>query len=179
MYYQADISASDVYNQSMSYQCNLKEQKSLLEEKNDINILNYSLSFDKTNMRCFKNSDLEQKLRTDTFDTAYKCSGPNIPYVRNPSTKTYSECLGYECNNEANEFLYKLDEFNTYHNYPVCKARNDDEQITCCPENTQLFNNLTRRNMAFEQPPSQPKDIPALNRYFFDIPDLKYNKCYL
>ncbi len=179
MYYQPDISDSDIYNQSMRYQCNLKEQKTLLEDSTDMRLEGYSLSGDKTHMRCFKDPVLEQKLRTDTYDITNKCGGPTVPYVRNSSTKTYSECLGYDCNREDNEFMYKLDEFNTYHNYPVCKLRGDSKQLTCCPENTQLYNNVTRRSMAFEQSPKAPKDIPALDRYFFDIPDLKYNKCYL
>jgi len=139
----------------------------------------YALNEDFSHMRCFKESDLEHKLRSDTYDLQYRC----IPekYKRTPSTKVYSTCLGYECKrDEPNGFMYEMDEFNTYHNYPVCKYREDNNNnsivSTCCPENTQVFNNWTRRSMGFPQPPRADKDLLIEES---KIPALTYNECHI
>ena len=178
MYHQIDISDSDIYNLSMQYQCGLKDKKENYDVSMNCGLTDYSLSEEKTHMRCFIEPVLEQKLKTDTFDTSYKCGGPNKIYKRTPSDKVYSTCLGYDCHKEDNDFMYELDDYNTYHNYPVCKYRDDEKKTkTCCPENTQIFYNLTRRNVGF--PYKERKENTNLDKFFFDIPDLKYNKCRL
>lgn len=171
-YYNHDTTNSDLYNASFSYNCDLKKQKELQDNTNDLGLRDYALNEDYTYMRCFKDPNLEHKLRSDTFDLKYRCVSKD--YIRTPSTKLYSDCLGYDCKRENNEFMYDLDEFNTYHNYPVCKYRGTTEASTCCPENIQIFNNWTRRSMAI---PQRPKPNNELLMEDTKIPSLTYHTC--
>lgn len=171
-YYNHDTTNSDLYNASFLYNCDLKQQKEFQDKTNDLGIRDYTLNEDYTYMRCFKDPKLEHKLRSDTYDLKYRCVSKE--YLRTPSTKVYSDCLGYDCKREKNEFMYDLDEFNTYHNYPVCKFRGTTEESTCCPENTQIFNNWTRRSMAF---PQRPKPNNELLMEETKIPALTYHTC--
>lgn len=172
-YYKHDTQNSDLYNASFMYNCELKKEKDYLDTKNDVGLRDYSLNEAYSHMRCFKNPELESKLITDTYDLKYRCVDKE--YLRKPSTQTYSDCLGYDCKYEANEFMYELDDFNTYHNYPVCKQRDEEsEQSTCCPENIQVFNNLTRRNMSFPQSPKPKQDLLMDET---KIPSITYHEC--
>lgn len=171
-YYNHDTANSAMYNASFLYNCDLRKQKEWQDEANDASVRNYALSDDNTYRRGFKDPNLEHKLRSDTFDLKYRCVSKE--YMRTPSTKLYSDCLGYDCNRNGNDFMYDLDEFNTYHNYPVCKFRGTTKASTCCPENTQIFNNLTRRSMAF---PQRPKPNRELLMEETKIPSLTYHNC--
>ena len=103
-YYKHDTKNSDLYNASFMYNCELKKNKNYLDTNNDIGLRDYSLNEVYSHMRCFKNPELESKLITDTYDLKYRCVDKE--YVRKPSTKHYSDCLGYDCKYEANEFMY-------------------------------------------------------------------------
>lgn len=141
MSFSYDTNNSSFYDESVKLNCkiidNLQNDSYFYnKEQND-----YSVNDSKTFMRCFIDPVLEQKLRTDHLSLQYRCA------VNKPAVKDYSDCLGYACNKDQhNQFAYRLDEFNTYHNYPVCKYRNEDSEATCCPENIQIFNNWTKRH---------------------------------
>lgn len=170
IYHNFDTDNSDIYMQSMLLNCDLKSQKEFYDKRNDNVVMAYNLSEDKTHMRCFKDPVLEQNLRTDIYSLDYKCK--NDVYPMADKNKVYSQCLGYECNREKSEFMYDLDEFNTYHNYPVCKNR-EGNTFTCCPENIQIYNNWTKRQYAFKKP-SIPKPLIMKEE---KIPPLTYNEC--
>jgi hypothetical protein len=116
-------------------------------------------------MRGCINTDQEHIMQLDQYNLAYRCHKE-----RDEGTKTYSDCIGYQCNRESNEFLYSLDEFNTYRNNPV------NQQGVFCPKNVQLFNNWTKRNDQYfvENNNTYP------NHYHEEkIPALTYNTCVL
>lgn len=168
MFYEIDTEDSSLYEDSLKLHCNMKDALQNSYYNKNKNISEYSTSYDKTYMRCFKDVNLEDMYRKDTFQLKYRCGYTEDSSLNN--TK-YSDCLGYSCNKEQNEFLYNLDEFNTYHNYLVC----DDNSMTCCPENIQIFNNWTRRHMPVK-PVKPPQDIIMDEQ---EIPKLTYNKCVL
>ena len=163
-YYHPDISNSSLYNKSVDMDCMLQIAESVKYQKLNHKINNFITEEASTMMREYIDPIYEHKLRTDQYNNQYRC------YV-NPivDERFYSDCLGFECNTNM---LYKLDDFNTYHNYPVCKVR-DNNEITCCPENVQIFDNMTRRNV--EIPDTRPKYDLIVDKPM--IPKLVYNKC--
>lgn len=175
MFHHPDTINSTTYTDSLLL--NNQYIQDLEDQYNETNRSASSLFVDKDqfNYKCVDNIVLEDKIRKNAlllFNN--KCFVP--PCKPN---KTYSNALGYACNKEPNNFLYKLDEHNTYHNYPVCKKNDDnnDKSITCCPENIQLFNNWTRRRLPVNTSTNKPKKelIMLVDR----IPSLKYNECQL
>jgi hypothetical protein len=173
-YFKYDTENSDLYNASFMYNCHMKKNKECGDKVFDTGYNNYALDDAYSHLRCFIDPVMEQKLRTDVYSLKYRCL--DNEQRRNPSSKTYSTCLGYDCKRESNEFMYELDEFNTYHNYPVCKFRGKATKSTCCPENTQIFNNLTRRSMSFPQKPKPPQELLMEDA---KIPSLTYHECRL
>jgi len=161
-FYKHDVSNSKLYNESCLLNCDLVEKK-----EGYVNMLNDEIrdyTETKTNCETRKDTITEHFLFTDQFDLKYRCDATL------PSQSTFNDdCLGYECNKR---FMYELDEFNTYHNYPVCTTT--DEGIACCPKNVQIFNNITRRN---NEIPSRVSDSILL--FEDDIPKLQYNTCRL
>lgn len=137
MYHEIDIHDSDTYTDSVLYNCYLQEGQTLLDDA----VQTFPLNNEKHMRGCIDRVK-EQHLKTDQYDSKYRCH-----FERKPDKGDYSDCLGYSCNREKNEFMYKLDEFNTYRNYPV---RHGGSTITSspgfCPENVQLFNNWTKRH---------------------------------
>lgn len=166
-FHHPDISNSSLYEKSTAINC-LLEKKEDIKYTNVNKLLNQSVIEEaSTNMRGFIEPVYEQHLKTDQYANKNRC------YV-NPSTDTtmnYSDCVGFECNTNM---MYELDNFNTYHNYPVCKVR-ENKEVTCCPENIQIFDNITRRNI--EIPDSKQRYDLFVNEPI--IPKLTYNKCYL
>jgi hypothetical protein len=165
-YHQPDISDSSLYNRSIEVNCILQDVENKQYMYNN-SALNASFVNDSsTMMRGFIETTFEQKLRTDQFENKYRCSVES-----SFDNTTYPNALGYECNTNM---MYELDEFNTYHNYPVCKIRENNE-VSCCPENIQIFDNLTRRNVEL----STHKPLQDLIIEQTIIPGLTYNKCHL
>lgn len=185
MWHQPDINNSDVYNQSFALNNNLKKALSNDERIQTHTFGTFGVDPVTTNMRGFKDYDLEFKYQTDQYSLKYKTECPIKPII--PQTK-YSDCLGYSClrdTNSSKNFMYELDEYNTYHNYPVCKYRdnpdkssfldNHSERMGCCPENIQIFNNWTGRRNAVKA--NRDDNSQELIMEEFEIPTLKYNKC--
>ena len=141
MSFSYDTTNSGFYDDSVKLNCKIMDDLQNNAYFFNKEQSNYSVDDSKTFMRCFTDPVLEQKLRTDHLSLKYRCG------IKKPPVKDYSDCLGYSCNKDQhNMFAYNLDEFNTYHNYPVCKYRNNEEEPTCCPENIQIFNNWTKRH---------------------------------
>ena len=171
-FYKPDISNSSLYDRSVDVNCILHTEAhnkytSWNTQMNDAFVEPAS-----TSMRCFINPRDELKLKTDQYLNDYRCHVDS-------STESFKgdDCIGFECNKGM---MYKLDEFNTYHNYPVCKVRDtnneaDSKEMTCCPENIQIFDNVTRRNI--EIPQVKPDNDLIMDTPI--IPQLRYNKCYL
>ena len=162
--YEPDVSNSSLYEQSLHVNCVLQTKEN--EKYSSINdSLNKSYTEEEsTSMRCYIEREQEQRLRVDQFENKYRC------HVDSSNDQdAYDDCVGYECNRGM---MYKLDNFNTYHNYPVCKIR--DEKISCCPENVQIFDNMTRRNI--EIPYTRPMHDLIVDSPI--IPKLEYNKCF-
>lgn len=168
-YYQPDISNSCLYDQSVNVNCILQTEENAKYTKWNTYLNESYVEPSSTSMRCFIEPRDEFKLKTDQYLNDYRCHVDS-------STNTFEgdDCLGFECNKGM---MYKLDEFNTYHNYPVCRFRdeNNKEEMTCCPENIQIFDNITRRNV--EIPVIKPDNDLIMNTPI--IPQLKYNKCFL
>ena len=129
---------------------------------------------------CVKNTDLEHNLFTDQYNLSkYKSF---CDKDKKCAEKQYSDCLGYECNrNHPHDFMYPLDEYNTYHNYLVCEqTKSKDEYNTfsqaCCPKNIQIFNNLTRRHLGV---PQNNKPSQTLIMDDQAIPIVTMKRCYL
>lgn len=167
-FYKPDVSNSSLYERSIDVNCILQN-----EENEKYTLWNTSLNSayvepSSTSMRCFINTNDELKMKTDQYLNDYRC------HVDSSSDSFQNDnCIGYECNKGM---MYKLDEFNTYHNYPVCKFRtSNSEEMSCCPENVQIFDNITRRNI--EMPNIKPDNDLIMDTPI--IPQLKYNKCYL
>lgn len=163
-FYEPDVSDSSLYEQSFHVNCvlqkNENERYSFLNESMNKSYLEEA----STSMRCYIERDQEHKLRVDHLDNKYRC------HVEPPNKQSESvDCVGYECNQGM---MYKLDNFNTYNNYPVCKIR--DEKISCCPENIQIFDNITRRNIEILD--TRPKHELIVDSPI--IPKLVYNKCF-
>jgi hypothetical protein len=183
MWHQPDINNSDIYNQSFALNDYLKNELTHDEKIQNRTFGTFGVDPVTTNMRCFKDYDLEFKYQTDQYSLKYKTE---CPEKRNVNIE-YSDCLGYSClrdTNSSKNFMYDLDEYNTYHNYLVCKNRdkpdkssfsnNTSQQMGCCPENIQVFNNWTKRHNAVRQINDGTQELIMEE---FKIPILKYYKC--
>jgi predicted esterase YcpF (UPF0227 family) len=168
--YNPDIKNSSIYEASLKLNCNIKDNLQAFYNRNNTDIKDYSLNEQKTHMRCFKDTVLEDRLITDQFLLQYRCGIDN-----KKNNKEYSNNVGYACNREPNELLYNLDEYNTYHNYPVCKLSDDNKKMSCCPENIQIFNNWTRRHI-ITPVVHKKQDLIMEDQH---IPRLTYSKCHL
>jgi hypothetical protein len=161
-FYKDDVVDSHLYVQS----CLINSD--LIHKNNIANMgLNRGNSIrNELNVQCksIKDPMKEHFLLRPRFNAKYVCD--EITQYSEPFT---DDSLGYECNKG---FMYELDEFNTYHNYPVCSLR--DNNIACCPKNVQIFNNITKRNN--EVPMHVRNDILLFKD---NIPHLKYNTCQL
>ena len=167
-FYTHDIADSDLYKQSLDVGCSLHNATHAAYSSRIQQQAAYGLNYDSTHYRGYIDSDREHQFRTDQFDLKYRCPSSNDAQ----HTYTNDDSLGYACNKG---FMYELDEHNTYHNYIVCKNRDDATTMTCCPENIQIFNNLTRRTM--EQQPHKPKAVLFVEDE--KIPTVTYSKCKL
>ena len=166
-FYKADISNSTLYNRSFEVNNILRNEEAEKYDSWNTHLNAAYVEPESTSMRCFIEPTTELKLKTDQYLNDYRC------HVES-STGSFKadDCIGFECNKGM---LYKLDSFNTYHNYPVCKVREDQKEMTCCPENIQIFDNLTRRNV--QVPVIKPDNDLIMDTPI--IPQLKYNKCFL
>ena len=147
-YHKFDIQNSSSYDESIRQHNRLNNIAN--EEFLRISRINNNHTFEiqdimaSRSKECVKDTSLEYNLLTDQYNLGkYKSFCPT-----NEDHKNYSDCLGYQCNrNHPHDFMYQLDEYNTYHNYLVC----DYNEKICCPKNTQIFNNLTRRHHSSPQ----------------------------
>jgi uncharacterized protein with PIN domain len=166
MTFSYDTQNSSYYEQSVKLNCKIIDNLQTNSHFDNKEKSMYFVDDSTTHMRCFIDPVLEQKLKTDHLSLDYRCG------IVKPPAKQYSDCLGYACNKDThNQFAYNLDEFNTYHNYPVCKYRNNETEVTCCPENIQIFNNWTKRHAISEH--------PKVNSHLLmeDIPIVKHEGC--
>jgi hypothetical protein len=170
-YYENDINDSQTYLNSVRMHCDLMHTQTNTYMDAVNKTADYIGDGVATNMRCFKDPELEQNFKLDQYNLNYRCD----PFISRDNQKDYSDCLGYACNREEDAFMYALDEFNTYHNYLVCKNKHDNDMITCCPENIQIFNNWTKRHMAYK--PTRPKQDLFIEEQ--KIPLITYKRCYL
>lgn len=184
MWHQPDINNSEIYDQSLALNDHLKKKLTDDESNQNRTFGTFGVDPVTTNMRCFKDYDLEFKYQTDQYSLKYKTECPPEKKMNNIE---YSDCLGYSClrdKNSSENFMYDLDEYNTYHNYIVCKYRdnpdkssdNTYQQMGCCPENTQIFNNLTKRHNAVRLQNNDDSKQELIMEEF-KIPMLKYYKC--
>tara|TARA_B110000261_G_C13073321_1_gene353074 strand:- start:264 stop:773 length:510 start_codon:yes stop_codon:yes gene_type:complete len=167
MYYTDDIANSYLYDNSVKVDCLSTQIKNQMYLSQNMALNTSFLDESSTIMRGFIDTTNEHKLKTDTYDNKYRCYEKVSDHGCD-----YPDYIGYECNTGM---LYKLDEFNTYHNYPVCKIRDEQQEITCCPENIQIFDNITRRNIEL---PSHDEDRDLIIQESH-IPQLQYNRCQL
>lgn len=158
VYHKFDTQNSSTYNESLNTHLKLEEKQS--NNLADISGVYNDNTFEiedimaARSMRCQKDTTLEFNLLTDQFNIPkYKTYCPSTPIA----SKEYSDCLGYQCNrNHPHDFMYQLDEYNTYHNYLVC---DEPERKTCCPKNVQIFDNWTRRHHSTVQDPKPPTTL--------------------
>ena len=167
-YHCPDIANSSLYETSVRVNCILQNIEQSKHKDLNTKLKGSVTEKSSTIMREFIEPVYEHKLKTDQYDNKYKCHYVDPSHDKD---RVYSTCLGFECNTDM---MYKLDDFNTYHNYPVCKVR-EDGQVTCCPENIQIFDNMTRRNI--EMHANKP-DIDLIVDHPI-IPKLTYGKGYL
>lgn len=162
-FYQHEIANSKLYEKSRLLNCDLVNTRNVSEGFMNRQLTNYAT----VDTSCSKENspDTEHFLITDQFNAKYRCEDatqPTNPFVDNS--------LGFAANKG---FMYGLDDFNTYHNYPVCTKNENGE--ACCPKNVQIFRNMTRRN---NEIPAREMEQSVL---LFDdnIPKLTYNTCKL
>lgn len=162
-FYQHEVADSKLYEQSHLLNCDLANTRNVSDGFLNRQLADY-VTVD-TSCAKEKNPDTEHLLITDQFNLKYRCEDatqPTNPFVDNS--------LGFATNKG---FMYGLDDFNTYHNYPVCTKNEHGE--ACCPKNVQIFRNMTRRN---NELPVRATEQSVL---LFDdnIPKLTYNTCKL
>lgn len=165
LYHHHDIANSLLYTKSVELNCMLENIENSMYTNDNNEMSKSFVNESSTMMRGFIDPYKEQTLRTEQYDIKNKCYA-NSSY----DNTVYPNSIGYECNTNM---MYALDNFNTYHNYPVCKIR-DNNKVACCPENIQIFDNITRRNVEI------PSDRPAHDLIVEApiIPQLQYNKCF-
>lgn len=166
-YYHPNISNSPLYDRSIEVNCLLEKDGSLKYVKNNDSLYSSFINESSTMMRDYIDPAYELKIKTDQYDNKYRCYTNSSC---NNTTTVYPNNIGYECNTNM---MYKLDEFNTYNNYPVCKFK--DNEMICCPENIQIFDNITRRNVEIST--DRPNEDLIIEQPI--IPSLEFNKCYL
>lgn len=102
-----------------------------------------------------------------------------------PRSKTnYPDRIGYDANIDT---IYTLDDYNTYHNYPVCvnkeqhhkhKNGHDTLQKCCAPKNVQIFDNCTKKTNEYAK-------VAARSSHFIvetvdeTIPSSQYATCHV
>jgi hypothetical protein len=160
-YHQFDTHDSEMYIRALATHHDLKnkheQHRSKTTAAENDHLFNFKdISLVRLNQH--KDATIEHNLWTDQYNTnKYKVNCAYKIYDEMNQGKNYSDCLGYECNrNHPHDFMYLLDEYNTYHNYPVCTMDPNIQTINCCPKNVQIFNNLTRRHYAHPQPARTP-----------------------
>lgn len=172
-YHRFDTQNSSTYDKSRHTHVRLDQEKS--EEVARMSGVYHRNAFEMEDIvesraiECQKDAALEHHLWTDQYNVPkYKTFCPTVPA---PTKQTWSDCLGYRCNRtHPHEFMYTLDEFNTYHNYLVCDAG----RMTCCPKNTQIFNNWTRRHHSTMQGVKPPTTLILEEN---PIPGLTMREC--
>lgn len=172
--YAHDVADSDLYKQSLDMGCALHNAKHAAYTHHTRQHASYGVNYDHTRFRGLLDTDREQQFRTDQFDLRYRCppSQEEMQSSRLANADMPNDDLGYACNKG---FMYELDSHNTYHNYIVCKNRDTSIAQTCCPENIQIFNNITRRTI--EQDHRKPDNVLFVEDE--KIPTLTYSQCML
>lgn len=163
-FYQHDVANSKLYEQARLLNCDLVNTRNVADGFFNKQVTNYATV--DTTCRDTKSPDTEHFLITDQFNLKYRCEDATLP--TNPFV---DDSLGFATNKG---FMYALDDFNTYHNYPVCTTKESGE-MACCPKNVQIFRNMTRRN--HEVPPRETEQSVLM--FDDNLPKLTYNTCKL
>lgn len=167
-YHAIDISDSELYKKSQEIDCLQQKHSKNNERLYDIYSDDVTRYYDG-----FIDQSTQFHIQTVNFESKMRCFNDEL--FRKSSH--YPDFIGYEANRGM---MYKLDEFNTYNNYPVCKVREEKQQgnlVSCCPKNVQIFDNLTRRRYAYPQEVKQERNILLVEET--KIPELKFHQCRL